>query len=207
VKEEQAEEPSLPSEVPQPPLAKRLALSDPEVPKQEEGYGPAGGSAQGLTPLFQDREVMKRTLLRGSNVIYVTQVCDNMRKLRPGTKTQESLKQSDWKKVMQAGLSKYRIGAYDEGVNAEEKKGVARVTLELPGEEEEAQREYHNRLMMLCGLSLTELGQAIEDSTSKRKKVPPKRVAKRQRGSAAEEADAAEEPQAEAVPLGLAPGQ
>ena len=63
---------------------------------------------------------------------------------------------------MRAGLTQYRVGTFDDGKGQAVNPGMARVVITLPVEgNQEAEKTYHNRLMMLCGLSLSKLTQAI----------------------------------------------
>lgn len=74
---------------------------------------------------------------------------------------------------MLAGLQQYRVGEYGSGVGADVKPGVPRVTLSLPPDDnEELQRHFHNRLMMLCGCSLQAFTQGIAAKASRKRKQP-----------------------------------
>jgi len=56
---------------------------------------------------------------------------------------------SQWKMVMQSGPHGSVIARYDDGKNAEVKRGAPRVDLNLPhSRDEEARARFHNELMM-----------------------------------------------------------
>jgi hypothetical protein len=185
-----ASETLQPSELPSVDVAPTpgyLMISDPQVPAMDVGYGEGGASVQvrvgDEAVHWSDREIMKKTLLRGESVVFMTDVCDSIRKNVPVTpvlpqgkpKTKSvSLKTGHWKAVMQAGLDMHRIGTYHNGDGEEEKKGHPRIRFLLPpADSPELQRCYHNRLMMLCGLSLQAFAEAIACRASKSKRKAP----------------------------------
>ncbi|CAJ1333125.1 unnamed protein product [Effrenium voratum] len=199
--EEVLEAAAGPAAGPEPP--KVLMLSDAEVPPLSDGYGPGGASAQdpGLGPvLFTDRAIMQKTLLRGEAVIYGSKVLESMSKKTPiesgpGEKkkyTRCSLKLAHWKQVMKAGLRKWRVGEYDSGDEAPDRRGHPRVIMSLPDSNDQSELlEYHNRLMLLCNLPYTAVAERIAAKAGKSKKeaarsaghgdTEPARSEKRQR--------------------------
>jgi hypothetical protein len=164
---------------------KFLMPTDAEVPGMDVGYGPEGASVQRGDILFSDRVIMQKTILRGEEIIFCDAACDSMRKKQDGNPRPTALKHHQWKEVMEQGLVQHRVGTYDSGENAVQKKGVARIHLELPGEDEDIQREYHNRLMRLCGVSLQDVTAAAVERSSKKRKRQPQGPQEVQRASGA----------------------
>ena len=185
---------------------KALLPGDDEVKRMDEGYGAGGASVQraDMGPvLLSDREMMKKTLLRGESTIFGNDVCDSIRLVpkvdaragRLGADVQDgakgksqprqSLKMAHWIAVMQAGLEQERIGVFDAAKGNPDRHG-ARVHLHLPAEDDpEATTEYHNRLMRLCCLGFTSLMEAVAKKGEKTARKP--RKAAPARGSAAPE--------------------
>ena len=161
-----------------------------------------GGSVQradiGAVALT-DREMMKKTLLRGESIIFGYDVCDSI-KLVPkgdvkaggggggaqdGAKAKrpqrQSLRIAHWVAVMQAGLGHERVGEFDAGKGNPDRRG-ARVHLHLPVDgDTDTTNEYHNRLMRLCGIGFTTLMQAV----AKRGETAARVARKPRRGAAA----------------------
>ena len=133
--------------LPAPASQERYLLPvDAEVPGPDVGYGPGGASVQredlGLS--FKDREIMKRTVMRGQCVVFGSDVCEAMKCKADGPNAEDAepaakraktkrntLRLPQWKLVMQAGLDEYRVGVYDAAQANADKKG-ARVTFDLP---------------------------------------------------------------------------
>ena len=155
-------------------LPKCLMPGDPEVPAMDVGYGIDGASVQDPgygDVIYTDREIMKKTILRGDQTIHCGDACDSIRKYPRGEKP-KPLKQAHWKAVMQAGLSQYRVGAYEDGEGAAVRPGKPRVQLQLPPADDEAlQLEYHNRLMRLCGVSMHTFSNAIRGKATRKRKA------------------------------------
>ncbi|CAK0904668.1 unnamed protein product [Prorocentrum cordatum] len=78
-----------------------------------------------------------------------------------------------WKAVMRAGLEKYRIGRHDDGAGAAERPGAPRIHVALPavGGDPSKATGCHNRLMMLCEMSLQTHSGAIEARESRKRKM------------------------------------
>ena len=89
-----------------------LLVGDPVVPSIDVGYGEAGMTVQSediAEVVFKDREVMKKTILRGEAVIYGTDVCDSIRKNIKGSEAGArartvSVKIGHWKAVMKVSI-------------------------------------------------------------------------------------------------------
>ena len=127
-------------------------------------------------PKLLCEEIMLKTLLRGESCIYGKSVIDSVciKSKCPATQkvTRKSLKLPHWKAVMSAGLAQHRVGYFSEGTEEADRPGWPRVVLELPDpSNESATKEYHNRLMRLCGLPFHALSQKIRERAMRR---PPK---------------------------------
>ena len=71
-----------------------------------------------------------------------------------------ALKQQHWKAVMEAGFLQYRVGTYEDGADGH---------FSLPStDSEELQLAFHNRLMLLCQVSLQSFSEAIENKAAKK---------------------------------------
>ena len=131
--------------------------------------------------VFKDREIMRRTVMRGQSTVFGSEAIDSMRLLlNPVAKAGESattiqppakrskvcrstVKLPQWKAVMQAGLDQFRVGVYDDGRDNADKKG-ARVVFDIPPPNDKLKEtEYHNRLMKLCGVSFYDFSQAVTE--------------------------------------------
>eukprot|EP00435_Cladocopium_sp_Y103_P051498 s847_g16.t1 len=131
-----------------------------------------------ILQLNDREEIMAKTLLRGEAVVFGSKVVDSMHKKTPcaaGSKqkfTRVSLKLGHWKAVMASGLAQYRVGRYDSGENATERKGHPRIHVELPDSSDpEVLREFHNRLMQLCCVPYTCLAQRVAAKAGKSSKA------------------------------------
>ncbi|CAK0904715.1 unnamed protein product [Prorocentrum cordatum] len=141
-----------------------------------------------------DREIMKRTILRGEPIVFCSDVRGSIRKTlpsqEPGVRGRTvALRQHHWKAVTQAGLSQYHIGTYDDGSSAEDQPGAPRIHLKLPPtDRRDLHLPFHNRLMKLCGVSLQAYTSAIGAKETRKRRAPPASAsaprAARQRGAA-----------------------
>ena len=111
--------------------------------------------------------------MRGEHTMFCHDACDSIRKNRPagtGKRRSVALKKEHWRAVMEAGLSQFRVGRFDDGSEAATKRGQARTHLTLPPENQpELHMEFHNRLMMLCGVTLQAFADAIRNKASKKR--------------------------------------
>jgi hypothetical protein len=124
------------------------------------GYGLDGSSAQvsysGAGSYFmKDREVMRRTILRGKPVVSVADMCGVLRRKegsrRPG------MPKNLYQEVMQAAFKTYPIGRLENPGTA-----TARVVFSAPPENDrDAKTKYHNMLVDVCQVSLREFTQAL----------------------------------------------
>ena len=122
-------------------LPKSLLPSDPEVPNMDVGYGLEGASVQREdlgTIYLTDRDIMKKTLLRGEAWAFSGDACDaiGIRAAAAagggGKRKKVALQRLHWGLVMKAGLSQYCVGTF---VPASESKSVKRqsyVQFDLP---------------------------------------------------------------------------
>ena len=157
------------------PTLKLLKPGDPEVPGMDVGYGEGGAQVQRAdmgTVIKKDREVMKKTLLRGEARVFGPDVCDSISISVPAEnsgqkRARKALCRGHWEAVMKAGLEKYRVGTFVHHSDSEvqDRRGQSYVDLEVPPQNNpEAAAEFHNRLMQLCQLGLA----TYMDSASKR---------------------------------------
>ena len=159
-----------------------LTPGDVEIPSCSTGYGPAGISVQNpeiATTILTDRQVMLRTLLRGELVVFGCDVCDataqSSKDPSTGKRKRSSLSKMHWEAVVRAAMTQYNIGSFSDGAGEEHRAGQARLTIQLPAQSnEEAKRLYHNRLMMLCGLSLSRFSDAIAKKAERTTGSKPK---------------------------------
>eukprot|EP00435_Cladocopium_sp_Y103_P004245 s2104_g1.t1 len=150
---------------------KVLGLLDPEIPPLTHGYGPNGESVQSPDDgeiILSDRAIMAKTILRGEPIIFGHKVIDSVsiKKKNPDTQkySRVSLKLRHWKAVVSAGLNVHRVGRFDDGQACTDHPRQPRLILELPPAGDEAKRvEYHNRLMLLCGVPYSSLVSKIEE--------------------------------------------
>ncbi|CAK0877232.1 unnamed protein product, partial [Prorocentrum cordatum] len=141
-----------------------------------------------------DREIMKKTILRGEPIVFCSNARGSVRKTlpsqEPGARGRTiALRQNNWKAVMQAGLSQYHIGTCDDGSSAEDQPGAPRIHLKLPPpDRRDLHLPFHNRLMKLCGVSLQACTSAIGAKETRKRRAPPASAsaprAARQRGAA-----------------------
>ena len=164
------------------PSTRYLLAGDTEVPNMDVGYGESGASVQmsDVSPiLLKDREIMKRTVLRGTATVFGNDVCENVRVRLPETtssgqppakKTRSTLKMCHWIAVVQAGLGQYRVGELDLARSNADRKGP-RVHFQMPPEgDKEAECEFHNRLMKLCGVGYRSFCEAVQNKNLRTKK-------------------------------------
>ena len=154
--------------------------------------------------VMSDRDLMKKTLLRGEAVIFGKRVLDSTGKKRSveGQLTNAgrpqyskvSFEYAHWKAVMEAGLQQHRVGRFSSGEGCAEQPGQARIYVDLPpANDPQLVQEFHNRLMMLCQLPYGKLADSILKNNMKQPKV------KTERGT-----EAAEAGQSEALDVGSA---
>ena len=121
-------------------------------------YGPA---------ILSDREVMKKTVLRGTAEVYGVDVCDTtaVRYADEGDnkkKRRRSLRLAHWEAVMRAGLEQYRVGEFCPIGSLKDRPTQSFIKLALPpANDEQSTRLFHNRLMMLCQVSYHALAEKI----------------------------------------------
>ena len=115
---------------------------------------------------------MLRTLQRGDGVIFGRKVVDaTMKKVTTegpsGQKKvfRENLRLAHWCSVIKAGMAKERIGEFQEG--GSDHLGPRLILHVPPASDETAVREYHNRLMRLCGISFAGLADKMLLASSK----------------------------------------
>lgn len=113
---------------------------------------------------------MLRTLMRGESEIYGRRVIDAAAKKtkcpETGKYKKASLRLAHWLAVVRAGMEQHRIG---EVVHAAGDKLGPKLVLHLPAREDEvACREYHNRCMQLCNVTLAGLTERILAVSSKK---------------------------------------
>ena len=71
---------------------------------------------------------------------------------------------------MKAGLEQFRVGKFVPASDSALAKPQSYIQLELPpAGQNAAAAEYHNRLMMLCQVSLAQILEAIQRRAEKRK--------------------------------------
>ena len=108
--------------------------------------------------------LLERTTLKAGEVADLVHVFHKV----DGRKTRVGLRRADFEAVATAGNGLFRIGQADPsqpGPGRTVKE--AQFTLHLPGHTPADRLEYHNRLMMLCQVSLREVTQAIASCQSK----------------------------------------
>ena len=141
-----------------------LLPEDAEVPSISVGYGPDGEQVQ--DSMWKDREIAKRTLMRGEAEIFAKDVCGNIRCWKKdkgsGGPKQVSLQRQQWKDVMMTALDKYRVGFFVPDPNPGASSKGDSVKLCLPNSANKFDvTQYHNRLISMCGLSYADLMKAI----------------------------------------------
>ena len=99
---------------------KCLVPDDDEVPRMEVGYGQEGAQVQRAdvgTIILPDREIMKKTLLRGDALIFVGKVCDaiSSSKMEGAKRKRTSLAKAHWEAVVAAAMEQYRVGTFVHG--------------------------------------------------------------------------------------------
>lgn len=113
------------------------------------GYGENGATVQDST-LFTDREVTRRTVLRGTAVVRKQDVLAVMKKKKSGERSKTSLKATNWEAVMKAGFANYPIGKLEHGGTNQSSIVLAAPPLGNPVH----MRIYHNLLVDLCQVSM-----------------------------------------------------
>lgn len=114
-----------------------------------EGYGDGGQSVQDVH-LFTDRDVMRRTILRGDAVVLKEHMVDVLKKAKPGEKRRQTIGSRNWEAVMRAGLAKFPVGKLLDAGTSNSRVVFAAPPLHNPL----AKVVYHNLLVDLCQVSL-----------------------------------------------------
>jgi hypothetical protein len=161
---------------------------EPEISKACEqgvamgvGYGPNGETVQvsnAACPWGTDREIMKKTVLRGKSKVSAKEVCDAIRSSVPNPqdtskKRKVALPRRAWEEVMTAGFAKYPVGKLVNAGAAD-----AHVQFAAPPAQDAtraAKVRYHNMLVDLCQVSLRQFTTLLaqEDGRSVGSAVPP----------------------------------
>ncbi len=146
------------------------------------GYGPDGAQVQRGSPLFKDRELMQKVLLKGDIVVTSQQACDAIGK-RTGGKRKTATR-DDFERVVEAGLERYRVGKYIR----RERSTPARLEMELPDPMDQlGVRTFHNRLMQLAQVGYGDYSAAVakREDTKRRQLVYGERGAEEASGAGA----------------------
>ena len=140
------------------PGAPAALLLASDVRGTDYGYKENGASAQAgerHATALTDREIMRRTLLTGTPTIAAKVACQ---KMRSSNKTgKKALPEPAWTAVMQAGLEGCDVAWFEN----------RRVIMKALPTEPNEKIDYHNSLMRLCGLSLRELVEAMQEAKVK----------------------------------------
>ena len=152
------------------------AAKDPaEGISMEAGYGPNGESAQVSWEFgelwLSDREIMRKTVLRGKAVVYATEMVNTIRRSKE-TKEPAGVKKPRcrvafpkvvWEEVMVAGFHRYPVGK----LLARGTRG-ARVQFTAPPTSSRAEIvAYHNNLVDLCRVGARRFGDLLATSAAK----------------------------------------
>lgn len=158
---------------PDPRNVRCLAPGDPEVPSMEVGYGENGAQVQRPDEghvILKDREVMKKTLLRGEAICFGSDVCGSISAALPrvdgAKRRRSSLALRHWDSVMKAALEQYRVGKFVSALDSErqDRPRQSYIQIELPPASDEAmQRLYHNRMMQMCQLALATFSHSVAE--------------------------------------------
>ncbi|CAK0813141.1 unnamed protein product [Prorocentrum cordatum] len=147
-----------------------LKPGDPEVPSMGVGHGEGGAQVQRPdvgAVILKDREMMKKTLMRGGARVFCPDACDSISAVSAGEgakRSRKALRRAHWEAVMRAGLEKYRVGTF-----------VHRTDSEAPPQGDAAAAGmFHNRLMEMCQLGLATYMECASKRAEKQSARPPK---------------------------------
>ena len=172
-----------------PPSAEVICLKpgDTSVPGMDVGYGPEGAQVQRADVarvLFTDREVMRKTLLRGEARTFASDACDSIQLAIPkedGNKKQrKALSRVHWEAVVSAALQQYDVGVFVKASESqvEERRGQSYLQMKLPAaSDQRASAEFHNKLMQMCQVSLATYDEEAKKRAERQGRKPKTRQA------------------------------
>ena len=135
------------------------------------GYGSDGETVQLPESFLSDREIMRRTVLRGKSKVAFPDL--SLRKVETyedaqgvEKKRKISVPQATWEQVVQAALKKYPIGKVIKSDS-----GKTTVHFAEPPTEPRERIPFHNALVNCCQITLRQFGDALDkESASKKRK-------------------------------------
>ncbi|CAE7325880.1 unnamed protein product [Symbiodinium necroappetens] len=146
----------------------------------KKGYGAYGASAQSVQSFLTDREIMRRTVLRGKPKVTYKDLSLRKNEKTADGKKKLSVPKETWIQVMRAGLAEHPIGKITADANP-----VVEFSSIPP---DEAPRvAFHNFLVDLCNVSVRQFAETLAATSSR-----PKKRAKQEEASECEEDDEAD---------------
>ena len=138
---------------------------------QSIGFGPEGASAQVPKSFLSDREIFRRTVLRGKAQVSLSDL--SLRKVEKqddGRSRKRSVTKEQWEEVMSAGFQRYPVGKL-------ESKGTAKscVTFSTIPDDEPSRLQFHDWLVQACEVSV----RLWVDALTKQQTRAQERAAKR----------------------------
>lgn len=164
---------------PKPPLPDRASMPVPRPCKSGKdlekalaiGFGPDGATVQTQSSFLSDREIFRRTVMRGKAQVSFHDV--SLRKVEKqddGTSKKTSVSKKSWEEVMQAGFSKFPVGKLErQGTD----KAIA-IFATVP-DDEPSRLQFHDWLVQACQVSVRQWVDAMTKQQSKAKEADKKR--------------------------------
>ena len=133
-----------------------------------KGFGPNDESVQIPVSFLSDREIARRTVLRGkSHVSFGDLSLRKVETTADGSRRKATVTKECWGQVMSAAFEKYPIGKFDRGA----------VHFSQPPDEPSERAIFHNYLVDCCQVSLRQFAEAL--SKEAKKAALPKEAKKR----------------------------
>ena len=138
------------------------------------GFGPEGASAQVPKSFLSDREIFRRTVLRGkAHVSFGDLSLRKIEKQDDGKSRKTTVSKEVWEEVMSAGFQRYPVGKL-------ENRGTAKslVTFSAVPDDEPSRLQFHEWLVQACEVSV----RLWVDALTKQQTRAQERAAKRRKG-------------------------
>ena len=166
--------PAIPSDDEATPTPKECLTGKALEAVMKKGYNDAGLSVQLPASWMSDRDIFRKTLLRGKmEVTYADLSLRKTETLDDGKKKKVAVSKDTWEQVVKAALALYPIGKLEGAGTSKSKLVFSQVPTQ------NAKRvAFHNMLVDSCQVSLRQWCESLQKETErvasrKRKKVEP----------------------------------